>query len=368
MPKGGPHPHPRPFEVGDAASTAAVASSPHARVVLKREPLNAEASPESLREAVTPEGAHFVRTNFSTPVLDGRTPLMMGGAVVAARAWNAESLLAAGTRTLTVTLECAGNGRLGMNPLPSGEPWQTGAVSVAAWTGTPLRHVLEASVLRDDVREILVEGWDEGDVHGKAMPFARSLPLEKALDPDTLLAIGMNGGPIPATHGGPVRLIVPGWYGVASVKWVRQITALTAPYEGYFQGERYVYQDVEGRVLAPVQGMRVKSLLTTPEEGATVPSSGARVEGWAWSGEGAITRVQVDVDGHGHWSEAVLEKATSRYAWTRFSLVLPELASGRHTLRTRAFDAAGNEQPEAPVWNRLGYGNNSVSVRVIHVR
>jgi DMSO/TMAO reductase YedYZ molybdopterin-dependent catalytic subunit len=211
--------------------------------------------------------------------------------------------------------------------------------------------------------EVLVEGAD-----GKGSKrFARSLPVSKALHPDTLLALEMNGAPLTREHGAPVRLIVPGWYGMAQVKWVRRIEALTRPFAGYYQRERYIYDAGDGRGPQPVTRMRVKSLIISPASGMRVAPGRVVVQGLAWSGERRVVQVEVAVDGGEAWKPATLLETPKPSAWVRWAFTWEDAVPGRHTLRARATDEAGETQPEAPQWNRLGYGNNAVQVHVVDV-
>jgi DMSO/TMAO reductase YedYZ molybdopterin-dependent catalytic subunit len=331
-----------------------------ARIIVKADPLNAEASPTTLAATITPIAGHYVRAHFPTPHMDARSHrIAVLGGVARPRSFAPDELRRFATRTVTTTLECAGNGRLGMVPLPPGEPWAEGAVSTAVWSGAPLADLLAEVGLRDDTVEILVEGADMGWPEGSPAPcrFARALPLDKALDRDVLLAWEMNGQPLPVEHGAPVRLIVPGWYGMASVKWVARIVALSEPFTGWLQSERYVYVPAKGSP-RPVTTMRVRSLIVAPTAGARLPRGVVRVSGWAWSGHGAIARVEVALDES--WTAARLAAPPTPHAWTRFALDLDVTAAGRHTLRARATDAAGHVQPDVTEWNAYGYGNNAV--------
>lgn len=330
------------------------------RVVVRQAPFNAEAAPPALAAAITPPGAHYVRCNFDVPAVDvARHLVAVEGAVAEPFSLGADELAALPQRSVTVTLECAGNSRIGMAPLPAGEPWAHGAVSTASWTGVPLSVLLDRAGLRDDVVEILISGADRGTPSGARAEtrFARALPLDKALDANVILAIEMNGRPLPVEHGAPVRLIVPSWYGMASVKWVARIAALTEPFEGWFQRERYVYE--VGRERRPVDVMRVKSLVVAPEPGAGVPRGPVSVWGWAWSGAAPIAAVDVSLDG-GPWQAATLDAALAPHAWRRFALAADVDEHGRHVVRTRARDAAGRVQPDLPSWNAHGYGNNAI--------
>jgi DMSO/TMAO reductase YedYZ molybdopterin-dependent catalytic subunit len=329
-------------------------------VVVKESPFNAETGHAALAPSITPSDAHYVRCNFDVPELDAAEHLIaIEGAVADAFTIPASELPSLPQQSVTVTLECAGNGRLGMLPPTAGEPWMAGAVATASWSGVPLALLLDRAGLRDDVVEILISGADRGTPNGSRgeTRFARALPLDKALDPNVILAIEMNGRALPIEHGAPARLIVPGWYGMASVKWVARIAALTEPFEGWFQRERYVYErDHEKR---PVDVVRVKSMIVTPESGRGVAHGRVLVWGWAWSGAAQIAAVELSLDGGG-WQEATLDPPLAPHAWRRFAHVLDVAEPGRHVVRSRARDAAGRVQPDVAAWNKHGYGNNAI--------
>ncbi len=336
-------------------------------LVVRHVPFNAEAAPPALALQVTPSGAHYVRCNFDVPEVDrGRHRIAVEGAVAEPFAIDMRALAAMPQRSVTMTMECAGNGRIELAPLAAGEPWGRGAVSTASWTGVPLAALLDRAGVRDDVVEILVAGADRGVPAGAGgeQPFARALPVDRARDPNVLLALEMNGHPLPREHGAPVRLVVPGWYGMASVKWVARIAALTEPYSGWFQSERYVY--IEEQERRPVDVVRVKSLIVAPESGVGVPRGRIDVSGWAWSGAAPIARVDVSVDGE-KWREARLDPPLAPHAWRRFSLAVDVAELGRHTVRARARDAAGRVQPDVAPANALGYGNNAIAPVTFYV-
>jgi DMSO/TMAO reductase YedYZ molybdopterin-dependent catalytic subunit len=317
-----------------------------------------------LTEPVTPRESVYVRSNFDNPVLDATHEVVVGGAVQAPFTIGLPELSAMPQRDVLVTMECAGNWRLGMTPVPTGEPWEYGALSTTRWSGVPLRALLERAGVAADAVEVLATGADVGprdDAEGPVQ-FQRSLPLAAALAPDTLVATHMDGAPLTMDHGAPVRLIVPGWYGMASVKWLTRLDLLTTPFAGYFQTQRYVYDRPEGVV--PVTQALVKSMIVTPGDGG--PSArDVVVRGWAWSGAAPITAVDVQVN-DGPWMRAELGAPMSRWAWTPFSCALM-LPAGAVALRSRATDAAGAVQPEQIVWNRLGYGNNAIRAITVHV-
>lgn len=333
--------------------------------IIRHAPFNAETPERALRHAETPSASVYVRSNFGVPQLDWSHRLETGGHVDAPFSLSARELAALPQETIGVTTECAGNSRLTMLPLPAGEPWHHGALSTMSWTGVPLRLLLERAGLRAGATDVLFAGADSGpreDADG-IVRFERSLSLEDAMRSGALLALAMNGEPLTAAHGAPVRLVVPGWFGMANVKWLSRIDVRTEPFDGYFQRQRYVYDDAEG--VRPVTRMRVKSFITSPTDGDMCAPS-ASVEGWAWSGDGAITRVEVAVDGGDRWTAANVGTPASPHAWTpwRCALSLPPRA--RCVLRSRATDAAGNTQPAQITWNRLGYGNNAVRTIVVN--
>jgi DMSO/TMAO reductase YedYZ molybdopterin-dependent catalytic subunit len=336
--------------------------------VVSDEPFNAEAPSEAFETSITPTHLHFVRSNFALPVHDGR--LAIGGAVENSFTLTLDDLRAMPREELVVTLECAGNARLGQTPLPAGEPWHSNAVSAARWAGASLRNVLEKARPLADAVVASFEGADHGPYHQHAdIHFARSLPLELALDSASqiLIAYEMNGEPLNADHGAPFRLIVPRWYAVASVKWLARIDLLTRPFEGTFQAERYIYY-WNDREAEPVKLMLPRAKIATPVSGAALAAGSYTVRGKAWSGSGPITNVDVSLNGRGEWLAAELEPPAGPYQWQDWSFVWQLQKVGRHTLRARATDAAGNVQPESPRWNRLGYGNNAVELVYAHVR
>ena len=328
--------------------------------------LNVEMPADALAAPVTPSGAIYRRSNFSVPVLDEtQHRIVVDGEVASPFTFGLADLLAMPRHTVTVTTECAGNGRRGMRPLPPGEPWGNLAVSTVRWSGVPLGAVARrAGILREGAF-VVVEGEDAGpreDAEG-TVRFSRGLALPMALEPDVLLATHMNDQPLDAVHGAPVRLVVPGWYGMANVKWVRRIEVSSSEFTGYFQRQRYVYD--ENGIVRPVTRMRVKSLIVAPADGAVVGAGEMSVWGWAWSGEGAIARVELSA-GDG-WHAMSLSPATSPHAWTRWHGVLHIANPGRFILRSRAADTSGNVQPDEAPWNRLGYGNNAIQGHVIDV-
>jgi DMSO/TMAO reductase YedYZ molybdopterin-dependent catalytic subunit len=333
-------------------------------------PYNAEAPPQALVGDITPTEFHYVRSNFALPTHDG--VLEIGGAVGRPTTLTLAGLRALPVHEQAVTLECAGNGRLEMRPLPTGEPWGDYAVSTARWTGALLSDVLALAEPSTNGVDVRFEGADHGPYHLAAvledsdqndLTFVRALPQAVAADPSSaiLVAYLMNGEPLRADHGSPFRLIVPHWYAVASVKWLKHIDVLTEPYTGEFQTGHYIYQWPD-RAHEPVTVMRVRARITDPAPGAVLPLGPCTIRGKAWSGSGPITHVDIGLTGEGEWHPAQVDPPKGPYQWQDWSFVWEDGAVGRHTLRARATDAAGHVQPDVPPWNRLGYGNNAIEV------
>jgi DMSO/TMAO reductase YedYZ molybdopterin-dependent catalytic subunit len=246
-------------------------------------------------------------------------------------------------------VECAGNGRSFLQPHVHGVQWGAGAIGHAEWTGVPLKLLLEKAGVQSGAVEVLFEGWDSGTEadHPETMPFARSLPLAKALDPDTLLAYRMNGELLEPIHGFPLRLFVPGWYGVASVKWLERIEVLDRPFRGYFQNKKYTVErrTPSGIATEIVGPMAVKSEIVRPHEGATVGLGANRVFGIAWAGEEAVAAVDVSTDAGETWSPAQLTGPQAPYSWTLWEYLWEVAEPGPCTLLARATSASGQVQP-----------------------
>ena len=338
-------------------------------------PFNAEAPPEALAGEITPTGLHYVRSNFAVPHHDG--VLEVGGAVARPLRLTLDDLRALPKVERAVTLECAGNGRLAMRPLPTGEPWGDYAVSTARWGGALLQEVLRQASPSANAVDVRFEGADHGAYHLRPilpetsrddLTFVRALPLAHAADPgaEILIAYEMNGEPLGPDHGAPFRIVVPHFYAVASVKWLTRIDVLTESYTGEFQTGHYMYEWAD-RPPESVQLMRVRSRITDPSPASIIDTGTVTVHGKAWSGTGPVTRVEVSLTGEGDWKEAQLQAPRGRYHWQDWSFDWDATQVGRHTLRARATDAAGNVQPEVPPWNRLGYGNNAIEVIYVDV-
>jgi DMSO/TMAO reductase YedYZ molybdopterin-dependent catalytic subunit len=300
------------------------------------------------------------------PVLDSNDwRLQVAGAVDRSLSLSLRELQNLPSQTLAVTLECAGNGRSLLSPPVPGEQWALGAVSTAEWTGVPLVEVLDRAGVARDAVEVLFRGADSGGQE----PFGRSLAVQDARDGDVLLAYAMNGEPLPVHHGFPLRAVVPGWYAVASVKWLTEIEVLRAPFAGFYQADRYVYEwpsDV-GVVREPVTLQQVRALITEPGPNDRIKGGDLVVRGVAWSGAAPVARVEVSIS-NGPWQTARLVGERRRHSWQWWELLTQVDRPGPASIRARATDLAGRSQPEVPTWNRLGYGCNviqQVSVEVL---
>ena len=328
------------------------------RVTLTREPFNAETRLDLQDGPVTPASRHYVRSHFAVPP-PPRT-ISVAGTVAAPRSLSIADLRALPRRSAVVTLECAGNGRAFLDPPAPGEQWRLGAVSTAEWTGVTLRSILEPAGLSGSTIEILFRGADAGTPPDGAtrISFERSLPLSRALADDVLVAYAMNGGEIPPEHGAPARLIVPTWYGMASVKWLTDIVALERPFRGFYQAARYVVG------AEPLRAMKPRAVIVPPRPPVWAPTT---VRGLAWSGQGSITRVDLSVDGGRTWRDATLGSQPSVAAWCEWRLDWAPSA-GTYDLIARATDASGEQQPLANRANPLGYMNNAAQPVRVDVR
>jgi DMSO/TMAO reductase YedYZ molybdopterin-dependent catalytic subunit len=320
------------------------------RKVVTAVPENSETPLEGVRSWVTPTRLFFVRNHFTVPEMDlAAWRLTVEGCVKERREWSFEELMDLPERTVFATVECAGNGRSFLAERQAGVQWGSGAIGHAEWTGVPLEVVLERSGLLPDALEVLFEGADVGTEpdHPARMPFERSLPLEKALHPDTLLAFRMNGEVLEPAHGYPLRLFVPGWYGVASVKWLRRIEVVNKPFRGYFQSVKYTIKrasenGVETEIVGP---MMPKSEIIRPRPGEELGLGANRIFGVAWAGEDSVSGVEVSNDGGQTWDEAKLMGPQAPYSWTLWEYMWEAQSPGEHTILARATSSRGRVQP-----------------------
>jgi sulfane dehydrogenase subunit SoxC len=323
---------------------------------------------EALRYDVTPPGLHYVLTHYDIPAVDpGGWRLEIGGAVARPLSLGLEELRRRPQVTSRVLLECAGNGRARLEPRPVSQPWLLEAVGTAEWTGTPLAPLLEEVGVSPGAVDVVFTGADHGVERGVEQDYARGLPLAEALRPDVLLVWGMNGAPLPPQHGAPLRLIIPGWYGMAHVKWLARIEVLERTFDGFQNATAYrikVDSHTDGE---PVTRIRPRALLAPPgwpdfmTRERFVRSGPVPVTGRAWSGRAPVTRVEVSTDGGTTWDDAVLAPADPEhpYAWRAWSYEWTA-SPGHAELLARATDQTGDTQPVAQEWNRQGMANNLV--------
>jgi DMSO/TMAO reductase YedYZ molybdopterin-dependent catalytic subunit len=341
-------------------------------IVHTADPLNAETPLSALIAAdVTPADRFYVRNHFPMPDIDAvQWRLTVGGRVRHRRTYGLEELRAMRSQTRVATLECAGNNRSALPP-PSPTPRRgLGAAGTAAWTGVPLIDILGHAGLTADACEVVFSGADRGHVDGRAETtcFERSLTLAEIVECGALLAYAMNGAPLPRQHGYPLRLVVPGWYAMASVKWLTNIEVLDRRFDGHFQTDKYRYEWLrDGQVIAePVRRQRVRAVITEPVAGQRLTRGDVTIRGLAWSGMAPISQVWVSVDEQ-PWQQARLVGPAVCDAWRRWELFVHLPQPGTTTVRARAVDHAGRTQPEQPEWNSLGYGANAVQTAMFEV-
>jgi DMSO/TMAO reductase YedYZ molybdopterin-dependent catalytic subunit len=320
---------------------------------------------EALRYPITPTGIHYLLVHFDIPGVEhGTWNLELGGLVERPLALSLEDIRSRPAVRMPVTMECAGNGRALLDPRPVSQPWLVEAIGTAEWTGTPLRGVLEDAGIRPNAIELVFTGLDQGVQGDIPHAYERSLTIEEALHEEVILAYEMNGRPLEPQHGYPLRLIVPGWYGMTSVKWLARIEAVDQPFEGYQMEGAYRYSQSADDCGDPVSLIRVRSLINPPG----VPDFLTRTRvlkpgrhtltGRAWTGRAQVSRVEVSTDSGGTWQEARLGDSPGPYAWREWSFDWQAIP-GRHELAVRATDSEGNTQPYAGYWNYQGMGNNA---------
>ncbi len=323
-------------------------------IVRQQEPTNLEFPFSSLDSFLVPTERFYVRNHFAQPRIDAAAwSLEVGGAVERPFRIGRDELLRVPSRTAPSTMECAGNNRVALVPRERGVLWESGAVGNAEWTGVPLAALLERAGVREGAVEVVLEGADQGTVNDEPrspgpIQFARSLPLAKARRPEVLLAHRMNGRDLPAAHGFPLRAIVPGWYGMASVKWLTRITVVDRPFQGYYQTLDYAYWErLAGQpTLRPIGEMEVKASIARPAAYETIAADTPfRIHGAAWSGEADITQVEVSTDGGTAWTPARLLGDHVPHCWRLWEMTWQAPPAGRHILMARATDSRGRTQP-----------------------
>ena len=341
-------------------------------------PVVRESPITSYDSRITPTERFYVRNHFEkVPDLDSETwYLKVDGLVDRSLDLSFDRILALPSAESIITLECAGNSRSYLTPPAEGLSFKHGAVSTARWKGVTLALVLERAGVREGAKEVVFHGADTGEeeedgaVFATDLPYCRSLPIDTAQGSDILLAYEMNGAPLTRDHGFPLRLIVPRWYGMASVKWLTRIQVVDKPFNGFFQKRRYVFID-EGPEdkpeRRPVTTLQVKSIITTPRHGEVIRPGPFAIKGFAWSGEGDVTGVEVTTDGGQNWSETRLLGESTRNCWRRWEFDWTASGPGHFIFMARATDSAGNRQPKSIPWNFRGYANNAIHTLAVEI-
>jgi DMSO/TMAO reductase YedYZ molybdopterin-dependent catalytic subunit len=336
-----------------AAGPRLFAADGPALIVREEDPQNLESPFAALKDFYTPNDLFYIRSHFAAPKLDVKTwRLRVEGAVETPLELTLDDLRKLPAAELPATLECAGNGRSFLEPKAKGVQWGLGAVSTAKWVGAPLAAVLKRAGLRAKAVEVVLEGADRGELKNEPkpagpQPFARGLPVEKALRAEVLLAYQMNGEALPAAHGHPLRAVVGGWYGVASVKWLSRIVVADRPFHGCFQTTDYTIWETRDGLpsLTPVAGVDVKASIARPAAGQKLPGGKeVGVFGAAWAGEAEVVKVEVSSDGGKSWADARLLGDAVPFCWRLWEHVWKPPARGKYTLMARATDKQGRKQ------------------------
>jgi len=330
---------------------------------------------EALRYDVTPVGLHYLLIHYDIPYVDPLDwRLRIDGHVERPLVLDLAAILAEPQVTHRVTLECAGNGRARLAPRPVSQPWLDEAVGTAEWTGTPLGPLLRRAGVRAGAVDVACTGADHGLERGVEQDYERGLPLGEALREDVLLVHTMNGQPLPPQHGAPLRLLVPGWYGMTQVKWLVRISVLDTAFDGYQNVTAYRIKQEPDENGEPVTRIRPRALIRPPgfpefqTRTRIVDCGKHELTGRAWSGWAPVTRVEVSVDGGATWADAELGPESGAYAWRPWRWSWQVKEPGRYELCARATDGAGNVQPVEQPWNRQGMANNQAQRISVLVR
>jgi DMSO/TMAO reductase YedYZ molybdopterin-dependent catalytic subunit len=338
--------------------------------------LDLETPVEFMTEWITPVNHFFVRNHMFEPAkFDAKAwQLSITGEVERPLSLTFADLKRLSFHSVINTMECAGNGRSLQNPKVPGIQWGKGAVGNAKFSGPSLRTLLEKAAVKDSAKHVMFRGLDQ--VPGKVPPFIRSIPIDKAMDADTLVATQMNGEPLTTHHGFPARAITPGWAGAASCKWLTEITVTSKPGEGNFMNPGYRVPNapvkpgdvVKPEDTHPVTALSVKSLIAAPSGGAKLKPGPQVIRGVAWAGEAEITKVEISTDDGATWDEAKLGEDQAKYAWRLWAYNWKPAKSGEYVILSRATDSHGRVQPEAPAWNPSGYLYNAYDQVKVNVQ
>jgi sulfane dehydrogenase subunit SoxC len=321
----------------------------------------------TLRYDVTPPGLHYLLIHYDIPLVDPeRWSLTISGRVRRPLKLTLPDLRQRPAVTMPITLECAGNGRARLHPRALSQPWLYEAVGTAEWTGVGLAALLDEAELEDDAIDVVFTGLDRGVEGGVEQAYERSLSIADARRPEIVLAYAMNGQPLPPQHGYPLRLLVPGWYGMASVKWLVRITAVSQPFNGYQQARAYRLRHGPDEPGEPLTRIAVRSLMLPPglpdffSRRRLLGTEPCVLSGRAWSGHGRIVAVELSADGGRSWVPTQVEDAVASNAWQRWTCIWEPPGPGSYELCSRATDVAGHTQPLEPSWNLGGYAVNAV--------
>jgi DMSO/TMAO reductase YedYZ molybdopterin-dependent catalytic subunit len=326
---------------------------------------------EAMRYDVTPVGLHYLLVHYDIPATDAADwHLAITGRLARPMTLTLDELRRRPARTVRVTMECAGNGRARLQPRPVSQPWLVEAVGTADWTGVPLCELLDEAGVDPAAVDVMFTGADHGVERGVEQDYQRGLPIAEALREEVLLAYDMNGAVLPPQHGYPLRLVVPGWYGMAHVKWLREVTVLDEPFTGFQNTVAYRMRQDAAEDGEAVTRIAPRALLVPPgfpdfmSRQRIVRTGPVLVTGRAWSGHAPVVRVEVSTDGGATWADAKLDPeadVADRWAWRgwTYQWSVPE---GRHLLTARATDAEGHSQPTTQPWNRGGFANNLVQL------
>jgi sulfite oxidase len=342
-------------------------------------PLDAETPVEVFASYLTPNERFFVRSHFGPPAPDqideGTWRLRVGGLVERSLTLRLQDLAQFEEITITAVVQCSGNGRAFHRPRAPGVQWERGAVGNARWTGIRLADVLSRAGLQANARHVHLQGADRPLVD-KIPLFVRSIPMEKALHPDTILAYRMNGEPLSLLRGAPLRLITPGWMADACLKWLTDVTVGDEEAKGYYMETAYRYpgrpvqpgEALKPGEMKPVEAMVVKSLIVSPAQGAVLPPGPTLIQGVAWTGEGKVAKVEVSTDDGRTWQSAKLVGEDTRYAWRQWEYLGQTGKAGPRAILSRATDDRGNVQPLTSPWNPGGFLWNGVDRVRVHVK
>jgi sulfite oxidase len=337
--------------------------------------LECEMPVELIQSWVTPVPHFFVRNHLNEPAISPEEwRLTVAGEVEKPITLNLSHLAGMARHSITAVLECAGNGRVFYQPQTPGSPWGRGAVGNAHFSGARLREVLLRAGLKTTAMHVMFRGLDQAS--GQTPPFIRSIPIEKALDEDTIVATHMNHAPLTKHHGSPARAIVPGWIGASWCKWLTEIRVIDKEFDGEFMSEAYRVPcqpippgaSASGVDTRALTALSTKSIIVGPAHGSTVKTGAIRIHGAAWTSDAEITGVDISTDGGVTWSRAELESECARYAWRLWNYTWKAPEPGDYIVMSRATDSRGCRQPQVATWNPGGYLYHAIDQIKIHVR